>query len=253
MQPSLEVAAVVAIWVEVLLYGIYTCLFFESVYIMLKKRSTSALSAKVFLCSTILMYLVATAHIVINLFRLLRGFVLNVDPKGADDYIWDFTRWENIAHNILLCLMTWLGDALVIYRCYIVWNNNFYIIALPLILLVLSIAINIMLLWWFTHNTVTLATSIPWMNTIYPLAFVQNVLTTGMISLKIWRQHRVSSASGVIDSASRLSLINIMRIIVESAMIYTVQLMILIILYPLHHNAQFIVQSAVVPSIGKSF
>ncbi|TFK34658.1 hypothetical protein BDQ12DRAFT_762712, partial [Crucibulum laeve] len=234
--------------------GIYSCLFFESMYIMLKRRSAHVTSAKVFLGSITVMYLLATGHIIVNLFRLLRGFILNVEPLGPSVYVWDFTRWENLTQNCMLCIMTWLGDALVIYRCFIIWNNNIYVVALPIILLLLSISTNALLLWWYTHpGSATLAQTLPWMETIYPFAFAQNVLTTGMIAFKIWRQHRSSSASGVIDTASRLSLINIVRIIVESAMIYTVQLLILIILNPFHHNAQFIVQSAVVPSIGIVF
>ncbi|KAF9004534.1 hypothetical protein BDQ17DRAFT_1304591 [Cyathus striatus] len=254
MALSLEVAVAVAIWTEVLLYGVYTSLFFESIFIMFKKRSTSANPAKVFLVSTILMYLVATAHIVVNLFRLIRLFIFHDDLEGLSDYLMDFQQWDTLAHNVMIAVMTWLGDALVIYRCFIIWDNNYYVIVLPVILLLLSIATNATLFQWYTHpGAATTSQEIPWLNTIYPFAFVQNVMTTGMIALKIWRQHRASNAFGVVDITSRLSLINIMRVVVESAMIYTVQLLILIILYPLHHNAQFIVQSAVVPSIGIVF
>lgn len=90
------------------------------------------------------------------------------------------------------------------------------------------------------------------MGTVYPSVFAQNVITTGLIAFKIWSQHRSSASNGVIDASSRLSLIRILRIIVESAAIYTVQLLILLILYPLQSAAQFIVQSAIIPSIGKT-
>lgn len=71
-----------------------------------------------------------------------------------------------------------------------------------------------------------------------------------MIAFKIWRQHRRSVDSGVISHSS-LDLLTVMRIIIESAMIYTLQLLILIILFPLHSLAQLIVQNAVIPSIGE--
>ena len=88
------------------------------------------------------------------------------------------------------------------------------------------------------------------MATIYPFAFAQNTITTGMIAFKIWRQHRSSTELGVLNH-SPLDLIGVMRIVIESAMIYTFQLLILIILFPVHHNAQLIVQCAIVPSIGE--
>lgn len=90
------------------------------------------------------------------------------------------------------------------------------------------------------------------MATIYPFAFGQNTITTGMIAFKIWRQHRASTILGV-TSNSPLDLLGVVRIIIESAMIYTFQLLILIILFPLHHNAQLIVQNAVIPSMGENF
>jgi hypothetical protein len=108
-----------------------------------------------------------------------------------------------------------------------------------------------MLLVWFTHFGMASGTAIlSWMATIYPLVFAQNVITTGLIAFKLWTQHRISTANGVVDTSSRLSLMHILRIIVESAAIYSIQILVLLILYPFHHNAQFIVQSAVIPSIG---
>lgn len=112
-------------------------------------------------------------------------------------------------------------------------------------------ATNAALFFWFTHPNVESPTGVArWMGTVYPFAFAQNIITTGMIAFKIWRQHRRSVDSGVISHSS-LDLLTVMRIIIESAMIYTLQLLILIILFPLHSLAQLIVQNAVIPSIGE--
>jgi hypothetical protein len=114
-------------------------------------------------------------------------------------------------------------------------------------------AVNSMLLVWFTHFEMASGlneTILSWMATVYPLVFAQNIITTGLIAFKIWTQHRTSAANGVVDASSQLSLMRILRIIIESAAIYTFQLLVLLILYPMQHNAQFIVQSAVIPSIG---
>ncbi|KXN89033.1 hypothetical protein AN958_06384 [Leucoagaricus sp. SymC.cos] len=248
-----EVAHIVAIWCEVtLMAGIYTCLFFEAGYIMLRKRKDNIASARVFLITTFLMYILSTAHIILGLYRMLRAYVWRVEPPAF--YFMDFFLWETLAHNAMLCIMTWLGDALVIYRCWVVWNYNYWVIILPLILLTLEFAINTMLLVWYTHSGLASGVDIlAWMATIYPLVFAQNIITTGLIAFKIWTQHRTSAANGVVDASSRLSLMHILRIIIESAGIYTIQLLVLLILYPMQHNAQFIVQSAVIPSIGIVF
>jgi len=199
------------------------------------------------------MFLLATAHMVVNLYRFIRGFVLHLNPEGPFFYFFDFSRWDNVTHNAMLCIMTWLGDGLVIYRCYVIWDRKLWVTILPVILLILSISSNTALLFWFTHpGSQRLSDVLQLMATVYPFAFAQNTITTGMIAFKIWRQHRASTVLGV-TSNSPLDLLGVMRIIVESAMIYTLQLLILIILFPLHHNAQLIVQCAVIPSIGIVF
>jgi hypothetical protein len=89
------------------------------------------------------------------------------------------------------------------------------------------------------------------MNTIYALAFVQNTWTTGLIAWRIWRQEKASAVIGLSSATSR-SLIPIVRIVVESAAVYVLELIVLIILYALNHNAQFVLQEAVVPTVGTS-
>ncbi|KIM81512.1 hypothetical protein PILCRDRAFT_821298 [Piloderma croceum F 1598] len=88
-----------------------------------------------------------------------------------------------------------------------------------------------------------------WMDTIYALAFVQNTMTTGMIAYRIWQQDRKSQ--GLVSSS--LSLIVTIRIIVESALVYVLNVLILIILYALNSNGQFIAQEAIVPVCGIVF
>ena len=114
--------------------------------------------------------------------------------------------------------------------------------------------VNAYTIFWFSHpSQANGRIALALLSAVYPLAFLQNVMTTGLITLKIWNQHRASTATGVVDRSSKLSLSRIMRIIIESAMVYTVQLFILIILFFLQDNFQIIVQSAVVPSVGTSW
>ena len=96
-------------------------------------------------------------------------------------------------------------------------------------------------------NTIFSPSLVHWMDTIYALAFVQNTMTTGLIAYRIWRQDRMSQGS--ISSSFRL--IVSARVIVESASIYVLNILILIILYALNTNGQFIAQEAIVPVCGE--
>jgi hypothetical protein len=95
----------------------------------------------------------------------------------------------------------------------------------------------------FSHSLVH------WMNTIYALAFVQNTKTTGLIAYRIWQHDRRSQ--GLVSSS--LSLVPLIRIIIESALIYVLNVLILIILYALGSNGQFVAQDAIVPVCGQFY
>jgi len=255
-QVPLDVTGVVSVWLETLLYGMYCSLFFESLYVILKKKKAGSTPAKVFFGVTLLMFAAATGHIAINLHRLLRGYVWLAADPGPIAYFNDLGRWDNIAHYAIHAVMTWTGDFLVIYRCFIVWDTNYYIIALPAVLLVMSFIANSVTLYLFTQvrsGTIFSPTLIHWMDTIYALAFCQIVLTTGLLAYRLWRSDRAFLALGLRSPGTRSSLMPIIRIVIESAMIYIIEMLVLIILYTLGHNSLFIVQEAIVPSVGIVF
>ncbi|KAL0955937.1 hypothetical protein HGRIS_002123 [Hohenbuehelia grisea] len=255
-QLPLEIAGMVSVWFEALLYGIYCSLFFEAMYIIVKKKIMSkTLPSKVFFIGSVLMFIIATIHIALNLYRLLKGYIWLVDTVKPETYFLDLGRWENVAHNAFNAIMTWIADFLVIYRCFLVWNNNYYIIIVPSLLVIMSIISNAIALDLFTKvpfGTIFGPNLIHWMNTIYALALVQNTMTTGLIAYRIWAQERDTRRVGIHSNGSKSSLMPIVRIIVESAAIYSLELLVLIILYALGHNGQFVVQEAVVPTVGTS-
>ncbi|KAL0068588.1 hypothetical protein AAF712_004303 [Marasmius tenuissimus] len=249
----LDVAGVISVWFQTLLYGIYTCLFLTSTYMTLRKKMLHTVPAKIFFVATIVAHMSLTA---INLYRLLQGYVYQRGTVGPTDYFNDLGRWDNVAHNALNALQTWMGDSLIIYRCYLVWGNNIYVILLPTILLIVSIVSNSVALYLFTKvplGTIFGPSLVHWMNTIYATAFSQNALTTGLIAYRIWRQEMRSRRVGLRSAGSMSSLVPAARIMVDSAAMYMALLLCLIILYAINHNGQFVMQESSVPAIGIVF
>lgn len=110
-------------------------------------------------------------------------------------------------------------------------------------------------LYWFGHpSSIPLPIMQLFLNVTFPLNLLQNVLTTGLIAIRIWSQHRQTVQAGVkfVSAGGALSLLMVLRIVVESAMIYTIQMLIITILWYLGHPAIVIVQHATLPSIGSS-
>lgn len=114
--------------------------------------------------------------------------------------------------------------------------------------------INSVVLYWFATGAGMRVPRIVFksvLNAIYPISFLQNTLTTGLIAYRLIRQHRQSSGSGVHQAGSQLDLYTIIRILIESAMLYTLELLLVIVLYALKHHAQYVVMYAMSPTIGK--
>ncbi|PPQ82596.1 hypothetical protein CVT25_007110 [Psilocybe cyanescens] len=199
--------------------------------------------AQIYLISTLLMFALATLHIVtaavltgVDLGLAFFRFILEDQLPTSKTSLGGIPT--------VYCIVAWIGDFLVIYRCYYVWNKNIWIVALPSLLVLSCIGINIYVLWWFTHPNAGVS---------FTASMALNSITTALIALKFYKQHQISTCHGIVDRSSKLSLMRILRIIVESAMLYTVQLTVLIILYYTNSNGEVIVQFAIVPSVGIVF
>jgi hypothetical protein len=90
----------------------------------------------------------------------------------------------------------------------------------------------------------------PFLNVTFPLYFAQNVLTTGLILFKIWSRHRRGQAAGLAPPLNTPSLVSIMRIIIESAMINTMGMLVMVVLRALDHPGRLLLHCILVPIIG---
>lgn len=106
---------------------------------------------------------------------------------------------------------------------------------------------------WLRHPAAfTLAQVRPLGRTVFPVNIAQSCLTTGLITFKIWNQHRRSQLAGLSTHGSGVGLLTIVRIIIESSMIFTAQQVVLCILYYMDSPLQYIFHGTLVPSIGTS-
>jgi hypothetical protein len=123
-------------------------------------------------------------------------------PKGTPLSYYHVTyAWDNYTHTVMNAIMTWIADALVIYRCYIIWGSSPYqrhVIILPVLLLLAAMGVNTALMVWFGHPFSSYEEIKVVLNLNYPLFFAQDVTTTGLIAYRIIKQHRKSKAAGIL-------------------------------------------------------
>ncbi|KAH6871365.1 hypothetical protein BKA70DRAFT_1451194 [Coprinopsis sp. MPI-PUGE-AT-0042] len=179
---EVKVYGLVGIWMETFLYGIYLLLFITAMRVLSRKQALHRFSSKVFFTGIIIMFILITIHNGLNIYRLIVGFGHAANVHEPVQYLTNFLQWENSSLSILLALIFWSGDTLVIYRCFLIWQRNYWIIALPLTLFLASVATHTTSIWSARHFALdpsAVPHSLPpFLNMLFPLYAAQNVVTT---------------------------------------------------------------------------
>ncbi|KAF7350087.1 hypothetical protein MVEN_01310600 [Mycena venus] len=118
---------VLEIWVAAILYGIYAVLFGRAVQILFH-RIRQLERQGILLGAMAALFILSTAQL----------FVLTVKAAivvGETQMPLDTVETASLLIYVTSCICS---DALLIYRCYVIWNDNRYIVVAPLALLVTS-------------------------------------------------------------------------------------------------------------------
>ncbi|KAH6885075.1 hypothetical protein BKA70DRAFT_1574545 [Coprinopsis sp. MPI-PUGE-AT-0042] len=250
-----KVIYLVAIWAETLLYGLYLCLFIRVVTIFAQKQAHKPFAAKVFLVGNVMIFIVISLHNGLSAYRLVMGFAYQLDGQASLLYLDDLRNWAAVASRYILVIILWIGDALLIYRCFLIWQRNYRVIAIPSLLYIVVIGLETSNIWWMARqSTIVDITAKRWpiLQVTFPLISAQNILTTGLILFRIWSRHRDSQSAGIV-SLNTPSLASLMRAIVESAAIYTAALFALVVLCSLDHPGWYVSQLMLYPTTGIMF
>ncbi|KAJ7879056.1 hypothetical protein B0H14DRAFT_2710377 [Mycena olivaceomarginata] len=190
------------LWIGTFFYGIYLVLFCICIYILLHRPRN--LANIILLVTAISLFTLSTIQTIINII-LGAGDVDNINIP-YDQLVY--------ADNMIYVANSAIADGLFIYRCYIIWNRNIYVVILPIIMLVITIVFGV-------DQALPLAP-------FFGITLVTTVLVAALTAGRIWwigRQARVHLKP---DVQRRYS--NSISVIVESGVIYSVGLLAYLIL-----------------------
>ncbi|KAF6765656.1 hypothetical protein DFP72DRAFT_1162490 [Ephemerocybe angulata] len=249
-----------AFWLGALVYGLYCVLFIHSVKIMVRRRrSHRAWPAMVFSCATYLIFILTTIYMGLNISRFLYAF----SPEWTEAsngklpiyHLRDYTPSPRFAKMVIMAILIWLGDALTIFRCFIIWDKNWWVVLAPIILWTFSVSNSSIVTMEF-HNPNTLPPQLvkSLNGIIFPVNIALICLTTGLITFRIGHQYRLSRAAGLRRHGRGVGLLTIIKIVVESAMIFAFhQISICIAFYIGNPGLRQIFTETLVSSIGATF
>ncbi|KAJ7242076.1 hypothetical protein C8J57DRAFT_71863 [Mycena rebaudengoi] len=245
---SLHKASLIALVLETFNFGIFTVLFGATIWVIFQKRSLG--SGPYLLPTVCLAWLLSTAHWIIDVVRAVSAFLDS--PSGALAYYADISNPLQGAKTAIYVTLTLTCDFFVIYRCYIVWDRKWYMVVLPVLLWNATGAIGYATTYAFLRTKeggIFLEALVPLVTSFICLTLSTNVVCTALIAYRVMKtqiaHHQHNSGSSRVYSA--------LIIFLESAAIYSSALIVLVVVYLLNSNAQFIVLDLTAPLIGIAF
>jgi len=142
------------------------------------------------------------------------------DDGGAILYLADIGRPLNRAKDMVYVSLIVSGDFILLWRCFMVWNKNYLVIALPS-LMVLGTAISgygAIGQYFLPDPYVSL--SVRWAQAMLAVSMVTNILVTGLTAGRIWYIARKMDAKSFGPSLLRYR--SIILLIVESGVFMAV-------------------------------
>jgi len=256
---TLDEAVLIAFILETLGYGIYLVLFVGCIYVLFFRgkdtRSRRPPVNKVLLTATLLFFVTTTMHWSIAFSRIIDAYVTFLHaPGGPILYFANFANFKYLFKNAVWIAEGTLSDFIMVYRAYVVWGHNPYVVALPFLFTVAAGVSGYIVTWQFSELTLgeNIFTSLAgrWIITCFSLTVATNVSCFCLIAYKVWNSTRVQTTNSRFYGSS---LMHVVIVIIESAGVWVAFSITTLVLYVAQSNAQFITLEMLSPIGGIVF
>jgi len=264
IETSYGVIAITSTTAEGILYGFSVLMFLLTAWVMLSKRGLMNAHHRFMFVAACLLLVFSTFHIAVNISRLFVAFIIHREYRpgkevsgfnSSDRYLSDISSATFVLKDIAYVLQILVGDAVVGYRLYFVWRS-IRIIVVPIILYLLLIATSIGSIYAFASARPPRSYDIfqgpprVWSPAHLANTLAANLLSTLLLAYRLWSTER--RVSGM-KSTQRNSLLPILRVVVDSGLLYSAALIVVLACFLAKTRAQLIVFDLVTPIISIAF
>ncbi|KAF7373092.1 hypothetical protein MSAN_00517000 [Mycena sanguinolenta] len=245
---TIDRASLIALIIETLNIGISTTLSAATAQLILKKSASNL--TRHLLVTLGLIWVLCIAHWIIDIVRASQAFIDT--PGKAIEYYSLVSNSLEAAKDGVYITVTLVADHFMIYRLYVVWNRNWVIVIVPMLVWI-GAAISgytvTHLLLLAGDGNLFISSLAPWALTFFAMSLSLNVICTFLIAGRIiWTNSRVRtvrSGQNYVHTA--------LMILIESAALYSLSLTVLLVLYDLGLNSQYILLDWTTSLIGIAF
>jgi len=246
-------AEFIAVWLEALLYGIYFNYFLSSIGLLTWRRSSKRINWRlIFVAFGI--YVLATGHLIVSFCRGVEAFIYQRDQNGGPlAYYNDLRTALEVSQASTQVAISFLGDSMVIYRVWVVYSRNYWVLILPFLSLIGTTVASITSVFYIgqasSKNTVFYMPKLEtWLPAFFALTFSTSILCSLLIVGRLWYIRRKVRFSRAMDT-----LTTVLRIVIESASIYSLTMLLYLSTYVSKLNVSIIIGDMVSPVIGIAF
>ncbi|KAG1744858.1 hypothetical protein EDB19DRAFT_1960659 [Suillus lakei] len=250
-----DTGALMSAVLEGVLYGFSVLMFVGTIWALTYKRHMQDINRPIAVVA-ILLLLVSTVHMIVTIIRVENGFVKYRDtwPGGPAAFFADVTEETYVIKHALYIFQTVLADGVMVYRCYVVWQSV-QVVILPSMLWC-SIIVTGVHAVYNNSQAITNPGDVfaPELET-WIMAFIASTLTTnlvcsGLLLYRIWMVEREVSK---VRATKKGSIMPLVRILVDAAVLYSVVLFSLLICFLCGNNGESVLTDLAVPIISIAF
>ncbi|KIP07247.1 hypothetical protein PHLGIDRAFT_24165 [Phlebiopsis gigantea 11061_1 CR5-6] len=232
MAVDVDVLALIGFACESLFYGAYCVLFAASIYVLYSVKKSRGLN-KVIVALHCCLFTACTLHYALE----FNHFYTILGSSGVDGFANE--TYHLFIADCTVSVADFFGDLVLIYRCWIIWGYNYWIIILPLLSAAAGLICSAVVGHLVTGTTsATVNPSIvPLGLASFTLPLATNLMVTSLIVGRIWFMSRGTAMYNLpTHSTTRKA----MSIIVESGALYFVVQFIFVVVYGLNHPSEVI-------------
>ncbi|TFK32169.1 hypothetical protein BDQ12DRAFT_728920 [Crucibulum laeve] len=258
--PRLDGSQLAALILESLLNGYFHVLLIQclqALYARSKLRQESFF--RPMSITAIFLFVMISGHWIVDFLTAFEAFIrprvpgFCVDPAAltpAEKVYLNLADSKAVLGSAFYVASTLTGDAFMIYRLYIVWARNKFIIIPPIILCIALAVTGSMVTYLFSQAKQPIfAAAGNWITSCFVLTFLCNLYSTSLIAIRIFMSNRQLARV----HSHGIGLTKIFEILVESAALYSCCVILSLSTYLAHSNVQFVTVAMTNPIIGIIF
>ncbi|KAJ7730073.1 hypothetical protein DFH07DRAFT_849318 [Mycena maculata] len=247
-------ARLIALFISCVLYGILLTTFVPCIRSLLlspTEKFQLKPNHKIkypILVASVLMFLVSSFGVVLSLQDVIDGFINYDGPGGALEFFTTVNGgWKHWIVIIEDSVQAMLGDALLIYRCYVLYDRSWRVIAIPVVNWLASCALAIVCSYREAtmpeEDRLNSSAILPFLSAVALLTFTTSIVTTYLIIRRLLTIERTKDLRGPLEPHL---LSRVATIFFETGLIYTLSLVASLGVYLSDSELEFVASLAMI-------